>query len=203
MRRHVKYRKGGGIGYWVCQRHDQGSCSMMQIKEKVIIDGLQMVIRQILFQKEPLYTEMTDTIINSARKAHKSSIKSVNAKIKRVQRQIQQIKDDYIEDAITYEEYCHLSRQFIHTEPFLELEREEMIQENKCLAPIEQRIEEISQRLKLQTLYEHFNEDLVRYIVDEIELVTNKLAICRLSNGSEYYMFLDTWAKGTKRIKEE
>ena len=67
---------------------------MMQIKEKVIIDGLQMVIRQILFQKEPLYTEMTDTIINSARKAHKSSIKSVNAKIKRVQRQIQQIKDD-------------------------------------------------------------------------------------------------------------
>lgn len=29
-----------------------------------------------------------------------------------------------------------------------------MIQENKCLAPIEQRIEEISQRLKLQTLYE-------------------------------------------------
>ena len=88
---------------------------------------------------------MTDTIINSARKAHKSSIKSVNAKIKRVQRQIQQIKDDYIEDAITYEEYCHLSRQFIHTEPFLELEREEMIQENKCLAPIEQRIEEISQ----------------------------------------------------------
>ena len=116
---------------------------------------------------------------------------------------LQQIKDDYIEDAITYEEYCHLSRQFIHTEPFLELEREEMIQENKCLAPIEQRIEEISQRLKLQTLYEHFNEDLVRYIVDEIELVTNKLAICRLSNGSEYYMFLDTWAKGTKRIKEE
>lgn len=108
-----------------------------------------------------------------------------------------------IEDAITYEEYCHLSRQFIHTEPFLELEREEMIQENKCLAPIEQRIEEISQRLKLQTLYEHFNEDLVRYIVDEIELVTNKLAICRLSNGSEYYMFLDTWPKGTKRIKEE
>lgn len=161
MRRHVQYRKGGGIGYWVCQRHDQGSCSMMQIKEKVIIDGLQMVIRQILFQKKPLYTEMTDTIINSARKAHKSSIKSVNAKIKRVQRQIQQIKDDYIEDAITYEEYCHLSRQFIHTEPFLELEREEMIQENKCLAPIEQRIEEISQRLKLQTLYEHFNEDLV------------------------------------------
>ena len=78
-----------------------------------------------------------------------------------------------------------------------------MIQENKCLAPIEQRIEEISQRLKLQTLYEHFNEDLVRYIVDEIELVTSKLAICRLSNGSEYYMFLDTWAKGTKRIKEE
>ena len=66
MRRHVQYRKGGGIGYWVCQRHDQGSCSMMQIKEKVIIDGLQMVIRQILFQKEPLYTEMTDTIINSA-----------------------------------------------------------------------------------------------------------------------------------------
>ena len=106
-------------------------------------------------------------------------------------------------NAITYEEYCHLSRQFIHTEPFLELEREEMIQENKCLAPIEQRIEEISQRLKLQTLYEHFNEDLVRYIVDEIELVTNKLAICRLSNGSEYYMFLDTWSKGTKRIKEE
>ena len=203
MRRHVQYRKGGGIGYWVCQRHDQGSCSMMQIKEKVIIDGLQMVIRQILFQKEPLYTEMTDTIINSARKAHKSSIKSVNAKIKRVQRQIQQIKDDYIEDAITYEEYCHLSRQFIHTEPFLELEREEMIQENKRLAPIEQRIEEISQRLKLQTLYEHFNEDLVRYIVDEIELVTNKLAICRLSNGSEYYMFLDIWPKGTKRIKEE
>lgn len=72
MRRHVQYRKGGGIGYLVCQRHDQGSCSMMQIKEKVIIDGLQMVIRQILFQKEPLYTEMTDTIINSVRKAHKS-----------------------------------------------------------------------------------------------------------------------------------
>ena len=202
MRRHIQYRKGGGIGYWVCQRHDQGSCPTIQIKEKVIIDGLQMVIRQILFQKESLYTEMTDTIIDSARKAHKSSIKSVNAKIKMVQRQIQQIKDDYIDDAITYETYCRLSRQFIHTEPFLELEREEMIQENKGLAPIEQRIEEISQRLKLQMLYEHFNEDLVRYIVDEIKLVTNKLAICRLSNGSEYYMFLDTWPKGTKRIKE-
>ena len=70
-------------------------------------------------------------------------------------------------------------------------------------APLSKKKEKSLCLLIVQTLYEHFNEDLVRYIVDEIELVTNKLAICRLSNGSEYYMFLDTWPKGTKRMKEE
>lgn len=106
MRRHIQYRKEGGIGYWVCQRHDQGCCSMMQIKEKVINDGIQMVIRQILYQRETLYTEMTNTIIDAARKAHKSSLKSVNAKIKRVQRQIQQINEKYKGD-------CHLQKTYL------------------------------------------------------------------------------------------
>lgn len=81
MRRHIQYRSYGGAGYWVCQRHDQGNCVMLQIKEKAIIESLQMVLRQILFKKENVYNEIIEIALNAIKVGKSVSLKKLNAKI--------------------------------------------------------------------------------------------------------------------------
>lgn len=201
MRRHIQCRSYGGAGYWVCQRHDQGNCVMLQIKEKAIIESLQMVIRQILFEKENVYNEIVEIALNAIKMGKSVGLKKLNAKIRNTRNKLEKFKRDYTDGKITYEEYCDLSRPFIYAEPFMLLEKDEMCLEYNNIASIDERLEKIKMEIGVENLYENCNEQLLRYMIKEIKIITNKFAICRLINGSEYYMFLDTWIKGTKRTK--
>lgn len=196
MRRHAQHRVDGKHGYWVCTMHERSKkCSICQVKEVALMDGFQCVLKQILYGKEEKYAESIKRISAQIEDTDAKFIADVDKKITLANQKANDIRVRHEAGCIEDKKYYEEMREIMFAEPYLMLKREEITADYLQLQSAEERKAKVTKLADVQNLYDKFNENLFTHIVDAVIIKSEKFAVYRLINGSEYYAFLDTWRR--------
>ena len=145
--------------------------------------------------KEEKYAESIKRISAQIEDTDAKFIADVDKKITLANQKANDIRVRHEAGCIEDKKYYEEMREIMFAEPYLMLKREEITADYLQLQSAEERKAKVTKLADVQNLYDKFNENLFTHIVDAVIIKSEKFAVYRLINGSEYYAFLDTWRR--------
>ena len=178
-RRHQQYNKTKKYYIWVCKRHEntgKNNCPAKPISETALEQAFVQALNEVIENKEEILKPLQTAAVSAIGDSCDDYLQEIDTEIDEKQTQIVELLSVKRSGELTAEEYEKQVRKLQYKIDELNLKREETIAEQSKVQLAEYRAEAVKELLETGRILEEFDADLLKSLVKQIKVVSEKEA---------------------------